>query len=440
MRRILLMKTKLARRLIQEQCTRGLVGLLFIVLVSAPAFYAQTLSRVLPEDAGLSSERLKRLSTALQAYVKEGALPGGVVLVARRGKVAYIEAFGQRDREAGSPMPEDAIFRIASQTKALVSVGVMILQEDGRLLISDRVGKYLPEFRETTVAVAKDGGGYDVVKAKRAITIRDLLTHTAGIGYGRGAARDRWEAAGITGWYFAERDEPIGATIARLAALPFDAQPGERWVYGYATDILGALIERVSGQTLDEFLRARLLEPLGMKDTHFYLPESKTDRLAVVYSPQPSGGLERAPEPGGMLGQGAYLKGPRKSYSGGAGLLSTAMDYARFLQMLLNGGELGGRRILSRKSVELMTVDHLGDIAFRPGEGFGLGFSVVKDLGVRGLAGSVGEFGWGGAYHSAYWVDPKEQLVVVYFTQLIPAGDVDDHGKLRALVYQAIIK
>jgi CubicO group peptidase (beta-lactamase class C family) len=435
----MMMNTKFARRLVQEQCAKVLVGLLLIVLVSAPAFYAQTLSRVLPEDVGLSSERLKRLSAALQGYVKEGKLAGGVVLVARRGKVAHVEAFGQRDREAGLPMPEDAIFRIASQTKALVSVGVMILQEDGRLLISDPVGKYLPEFRETTVAVPKDGG-YEVVKAKRAITIRDLLTHTAGIGYGRGISKDRWEAAGITGWYFAERDEPISATVSRLAALPFDAQPGERWVYGYATDILGVLIERVSGQTLDEFLRVRLLEPLGMKDTHFYLPEPKANRLAVVYSPRPAGGLERAPEPGGMLGQGAYVKGPRKSYSGGAGLLSTAMDYARFLQMLLDGGELNGRRILSRKSVELMTVDHLGDIAFRPGEGFGLGFSVVKDLGTRGLAGSVGEFGWGGAYHSAYWVDPKEQLVVVYFTQLIPAGDLDDHGKLRALVYQAIVK
>jgi CubicO group peptidase (beta-lactamase class C family) len=439
MRRILMMNSKLARRLIAQRA-RILVALLFVVLVSAPAFYAQSLSRVLPESVGLSSARLKRLSAALHGYVKDGKLPGGVVVVARRGKVAYLEAFGQRDREAGAPMPEDAIFRIASQSKALVSVGVMILQEEGRLLISDPVGKHLPEFRETTVAVPKDGGGYDVVKAKRAITIRDLLTHTAGIGYGGGVARDRWEAARITGWYFADRDEPISATVARMAALPFDAQPGERWVYGYATDILGALIERVSGDTLDEFLRSRIFAPLGMKDTHFYLPESKKDRFTVVYSARAGGGLERAPEPGGMVGQGAYVKGPRKSYSGGAGLLSTAIDYARFLQMLLNGGELDGKRILSRKSVELMTVDHLGNIAFQPGQGFGLGFSVVKDVGVRGAAGSVGEFGWGGAYHSAYWVDPKEQLVVVYFTQVIPAGDLDDQGKLRALVYQAILK
>jgi CubicO group peptidase (beta-lactamase class C family) len=421
---------------------RGSVLIAAVLLVAtalAPAARAQELPRTNPEAVGLSSERLRRLTDALNGYVKDGKLSGGVALVARRGKVAYVEAFGQRDREARAPMREDAIFRIASQTKALVSVAVMILQEDGRLLINDPVGKYLPEFRETTVAVPKPGGGYDVVKAKRPVTVRDLLTHTAGVGYGGGPARDRWEAARITGWYFADRDEPVGATVARMAALPFESQPGERWVYGYSTDILGALVERVSGQTLEEFLSARILRPLGMRDTHFYLPESKAGRFAVVYSATEAGGLERAPDPGGMAGQGAYLKGPRKSFSGGAGLLSTAEDYARLLSMLLNGGELGGKRILSRKSVELMTVDHLRGVAYREGYGFGLGFSVTKDLGASGQPGSVGEYGWGGAYHSAYWVDPKEQLIVVYFTQLIPARGLDDHDKLRALVYQAIV-
>lgn len=416
-----------------------IAAVLCVALASAPMAFAQTLPRAKPEAVELSSERLKRLSETLNAYVKDERLPGGVVLVARRGKVAYIEAFGQRDREAGAPMREDAVFRIASQTKALVSVGVMILQEEGRLLISDPVGKYLPEFRATTVAVPKQGGGYEVVKAKRPVTIRDLLTHTSGVGYGGGVARDRWEAAKITGWYFADRDEPVGATVARMAALPFEAQPGEKWVYGYSTDILGALLEKVSGQSLDEFLRARIFDPLGMKDTHFYLPESKAGRFAVVYSAKETGELERAPEPGGMVGQGAYVKGPRKSFSGGAGLLSTANDYARFLSMLLNGGELDGRRLLSRKSVELMTVDHINGVPYREGQGFGLGFSVVRDLGMRGQPGSVGEYGWGGAYHSTYWVDPKEQLIVVYFTQLIPARGLDDHDKLRALVYQAIV-
>jgi len=195
--------------------------------------------------------------------------------------------------------------------------------------------------------------------------------------------------------------------------------------------------ERVSGRPLDEFLRDTILDPLGMNDTHFYLPESKVDRLATVYSTSESG-LERAPDPGHMVGQGQYVKGPRVSFSGGAGLVSTASDYARFLQMMLNGGTLNGRRILSRKTVELMTVDHLHGIEFRPGQGFGLGFYVIEEVGTRGVPGTAGEFGWGGAYHSTYWVDPAEELVVVYLTQLIPAGRIDDHSKLRTLVYQAL--
>jgi CubicO group peptidase (beta-lactamase class C family) len=407
--------------------------------VAAQTAVAPALPMAQPEDVGLSSERLDRLTRVLNGYVEDGRLAGGVALVARGGRVAYLEAVGARDREAGAPMAKDAIFRIASQTKALVSVGVMMLQEEGRLLITDPLWRYLPEFRETTVAVPRDAGGYDVEPAARPITLRDLLTHTSGVGYGLGVARDRWEEAGITGWYFADRDEPIRATVSRMAALPFDAHPGERWVYGYSTDILGAVIEEVSGQSLDAFLRARILEPLGMRDTHFFLPPSDSARLAVVYAASAGGAIERAPAGGGRLGQGSYLRGPRTSYSGGAGLLSTASDYARFLQMLLNGGELEGVRILSPKTVQLMTVDHLGEVDYAPGQGFGLGFYVVEDVGARGVPGSRGEFGWGGAYHSVYWVDPVERLVVVYLTQLIPAAGLDDHGKLRSLVYQALL-
>ena len=410
-------------------------ALLFAVLVHA----ADPLPRAQPEEVGLSSERLRQLDTVLRGYVDDGRLAGSVLLVARRGKLVYLQAFGQRDREARAPMQPDSIFRIASQTKALVSVGVMMLAEQGKLQLTDPLWKYLPEFRETTVAVAKEGGGYDVVKAKRPITLRDLLTHTAGIGYGTGVAADKWQAAGIGGWYFADRQEPIAATVARMAALPFDAQPGEKWVYGYSLDILGVVIERVSGKPLDEFLRASIIDPLGMQDTAFYLSANERDRLAVVYSATESGKLERAPNPGAMVGQGAYLGGPRTSFSGGAGLLSTAGDYARFVQMLLNGGQLDGKRLLSRKSVELMTSDHLRSVPFRDGEGFGLGFSVARDLGARGQVGSVGEFGWGGAYHSTYWADPREQLAVVYLTQINPALGLDDFGKVRSLVYQAIV-
>lgn len=387
-------------------------------------------------SVGVSAERLDRLTTALEGYVQQGQLAGSVALVARRGQIVYHRAFGQLDREAGTPMQPDSIFRIASQTKGVIAVATMMLVEEGRLLLTDPLGKHLPEFRSTTVAVARPRGGYDVVPAKRAITVRDLLLHTSGIGYGSGVAADAWQQAGIQNYYFSDRDEPIGATVARMAALPMDAHPGEQWVYGYSFDILGALIERVSGQSLDVFLQERLFTPLGMVDTSFYLPEDKRGRLATVYG-RGADGLFRAPDDG-AAGQGAFVDGPRRSFSGGAGLLSTASDYARFLQMLLDGGQSDGRRYLSRKTVELMTSDHLSPLVFRPGVGEGLGFSVVIDLGRRGEPGSVGEFGWGGAYHSTYWVDPQEQLVVVYLTQLIPAGDIDDFGRLRALVYQAI--
>lgn len=416
-------------------------AILTLCLAAALSAYdlapAQVFAPAVPEREAVSSERLGRLTDTLQEYVDDRHLAGAVALIARHGRVVYHEAVGMRDIESGDAMRKDAIFRIASQTKALVSVAVMVLQEQGKLLISDDLSKYLPEFEATTVAVKQDGGGYEVEPSRRPIRLRDLLTHTAGIDYGTGIAEDRWAKAEIQGWYFAHRDETVRDTVARMASLPFAAHPGERFVYGYNTDILGAVIERVSGQSLDAFLREAILDPLGMEDTHFYLPPNKVGRLATVYSATDSG-LKRAPEPGLGIGQGHYVKGPRVSLSGGAGLLSTAEDYARFLQMLLNGGSLDGRRVLSRKSVELMTVDHLNGIPFRAGQGFGLGFSVVTDLGARGQPGSEGEFGWGGAYHSTYWADPREGLVVVYLTQLIPANGLDEHSKLRALVYQAL--
>jgi CubicO group peptidase (beta-lactamase class C family) len=386
----------------------------------------------------MSSARLARLGETLDSYAAESRLPGGVVLVARDGRVVYEHAFGERDRERRDPMREDAIFRIASQSKAIVSVAILMLQEEGKLLIGDPLSKYIPAFAHTTVAVHRDGGGYDVVDARRPITLRDLLTHTSGVSYGGGPAADRWKAAGITGWYLADRAEPIRATVDRMAALPLDAQPGEGFVYGYSTDILGAVVEVASGEPLDAFLRGHVFEPLGMPDTYFYLPPGKADRLAAVYNLPPGETLARAPDGPGMETQGQYVEGPRRSFSGGAGLVSTAEDYARFLQTMLDGGELDGVRILSPKTVQLMTTDHLGERYAAPGLGFGLGFEVVTDVGAQGAPGSVGKFGWGGAYHSTYWVDPSEGLVVVYFTQVIPAAGLDDHGKVRALVYQAI--
>ncbi len=251
----------------------------------------------------MSAERLGRLNSVFQDYVETNRLPGAVTLVARHGKIVHLGAYGQRDREADATMTADTIFRIASQTKAVVSVAIMMLQEDGRLLIDDPLGNYLPEFAQTTVAEPNEAGGYDIVPAKRPITVRDLLRHTSGYDYGSGPAADRWKAAGIQGWYFADRDEPIRETIRRLAALPAAAHPGERYVYGYSTDILGVVIEVVSGQTLAAFLQERIFDPLGMTDTHFYLPESKRDRLAAVYSLRRDKPLERAPDAGTMVRQ-----------------------------------------------------------------------------------------------------------------------------------------
>lgn len=416
-----------------------LTRLCLVALLSLYGLCAQALPEDEPEALGFSGDRLDRLPRVLQEYVEDGQLAGGVVLVARQGRIAHHSAFGYRDIGASDPMASDDLFRIASQTKAIISVAVMMLQEQGELLITDPVHHYLPEFAETTVAVPDGGGSYTVVPAERQITIRDLLTHTSGVSYGSGPAAELWADAGLQGWYTAHLEEPVRETVRRMAALPFDAQPGERWVYGYNTDILGALIEVVSGQSLDRFLHDRIFAPLDMNDTRFFLTtEAQRDRLVTVYS-SGENGVVRAPDESRMQAQGGYAAGPQQNFSGGAGLVSTALDYARFLQMLLNGGELDGARLLSPKTVQLMTANHVGELShFYPGNGFGLGFSIRQDLGSAGTPGTPGEFSWLGAYHSIYWVDPVENLLVVYLTQLIPARDIDDFGKLRTLVYQAI--
>ena len=412
----------------------------FVILVlSSSTTVAADFSRARPEGLGMSSERLGRLDTVLNSYVEKDQIAGQVLLVLRNGRIVHSLANGKRDIGTGEPMTEDTIFRIASQTKAIVSTGIMILHERGQLDISHPLSRYIPEWENVQVAVPDENGSYDLEPAERPITLRHLLTHTGGMSYGTGPASKEWEDANFQGWYFANKTETIGESIARMASLPLDAHPGTAWIYGYNTDILGAVIEKASGMDLNNFLQQEIFEPLDMSDSHFYLPESKRDRLAVVYQPKQGGGIEAIPAIDGMRSQGMYIDGPRISHSGGAGLLSTAKDYARFLQMTLNGGELDDKRILSRKTIELMTTNHLGELPFRSGQGFGLGFSIVTDLGERGTLGSVGEYGWGGAYHSTYWVDPLENLVVVYLTQIIPATGLDDYAKLRSGIYQAII-
>ncbi len=427
-------------------CLRLLKLSLALLLALAPLLRAEAPPAAKPEAVGLSSERLARLRAGMQRYVDEGRVAGLVTLVARNGRVVHHEAFGKADVETARPMSKDTIFRIASQSKALTSVAAMLLVEEGQLGLTDPVARYIPAFEKTTVAVppppgAVAGTPVSAVPAKRAITIRDLLTHTAGIGYGFGVAAEQWKAAGIQHWYFADRNEPVAAVVERMAALPMDAQPGEKYVYGYNTDILGVVVEKVSGLTLAEFLAKRITEPLGMVDTRFYLSPSQKDRLAAVYAAK-DGRYERAPE--GVRGQGHYLDGPRLAFSGGAGLLSTARDYGRFLQMLLNGGELDGVRLLSPKTVELMTANHVGKLFDERGPadagmGFGLGFDVVEDLGRNGRYGTRGAFGWGGAYHTTYWVDPQEKLVALLMTQLLPSTGSDLDGRFRTLVYQSVV-
>lgn len=410
------------------------------------AALADEWQRVAPEEVGMSAERLDRLTQVMQGYVDSGDIPGMVVLIARDGKVPYFETFGYQDLDSQTPMAEDTIFRIASQTKALISAGVMVLHEQGKLLLDDPLGDYLPEWQESTVAEPLDEGGFDIVPAERPITIRDMLTHTSGIpygGWGNPVNPDTWSSAGFSGWYLAGRERSIREVARAMSRLPMATHPGERWLYGYNTDLLGAVIEVASEQTLDVFLKETFFDPLGMDDTQFWLPEAEAGRLATVYDRTGEGELVRASDEADMWTQGQYIvgQGPNMTLSGGAGLLSTAEDYSVFLEMLRNGGvTMDGEQILSPASVELMTVNHLGDeIEYQPGMGFGLGFAITLDPGLRGVLSNEGEFRWGGAYHTTYWVDPEEELVVTAFTQMGQTSGIDDQGKLRALVYQAIV-
>ncbi len=425
---------------------RPLLSLLVIVGVAHAA--PQTESWNAPRGAGeqisaateISTERLASIDKLLQQYVDENLIAGAVALILQNGKPVYQHAAGWSDKEAGVRMAQDTIFRIASQTKALTSAAILTLQEQGKLSIGDPVSKYIPEFAKTTVLV-KNESGISTVPATRAITLRDLLTHTAGISYGTQpelaalyAEKQLGPAAG-PGWYTADKNEQTCTTMARLASLPFSAQPGTAYVYGYNTDILGCVVERASGVPLDEYFRTRITQPLRMKDTNFFLPKDQRQRLAAVYGTGANGKIARAAND--SKGQGHYVDGPRKNFAGGAGLLSTANDYARFLEMIRNGGALDGARILSPRSVALMTTNQIGDLHARDGMGFGLGFETVESYGANGME-APGSFGWGGAYGTNYRVDPTSGLVIVLMLQLMPNG-TDLGQKFANLVYQSLL-
>jgi len=406
-------------------------------IAATAALTAQTAKprTAVSSKALLPPERVERIDRALQRYVDENRIGGAVALVLRDGQPVYERAVGWSDKEAGRRMTTDTIFRIASQTKAITSTAILSLVEEGKLTLTDPVSRVLPQFAKTTVA-----SGGSIVPAKRAITIRDLLTHTAGISYGtEPAIASQYEAKGLgpaagLGWYTADKDEPVCATMERLATLPFVAQPGEQWVYGYNTDILGCVVERASGMSLDAFVKTRITDPLRMTDTQFFLPAAQRNRLAAVYASGDDALIRRAPD--GPRGQGNYVDGPRRSFSGGAGLLSTARDYGRFLEMIRRGGELDGVRILAPRTVRLMTTNQVGTLHSATGLGFGLGFETTDRYGANGMD-SEGAFGWGGAYGSVYRVDPEAKLGMVLMIQLLP-NTTDIRTVFPTLVYQAL--
>jgi len=382
-----------------------------------------------PEELGLSSLRLARLGECLGREIERGRVPGAVALVARRGRLGFFESFGHRDAASGAPMERNAIFRIYSMTKPITSVAAMMLWEEGRFLLSDPVAKYLPELADLKVAVAR-GAQIELVPLERPVTIHDLLRHTSGLTYefrGSGAVQKMYMSAKVY-----SRAQSSADQVATLSKLPLLHQPGTRWEYGRSTDVVGRLVEVLSGERLGAFFERHILAPLGMVDTAFHVPQHHQSRLAEPFA--------RDPESGGTV-QLLEVRSAPNFESGGGGLVSTASDYARFLQMLLSGGSLDGRRLLSRKTIEFMTADHLGPITgapdlLLPGHGFGLGFAVRLQAGIAQIPGSIGQYFWGGLAGTTFWVDPAEQLLALLLIQA--PGQRDYYRTLfRNLVYSA---
>jgi CubicO group peptidase (beta-lactamase class C family) len=402
--------------------TRVLV--LFLAgLIAAPVFSAN-LTVVKPEQAGMSTERLKRLSTALRGFIDQGELAGTVMLISRRGRVVHFEAQGLMDVDAKAPMTTDAIFRLASMTKPLTSVAIMMLLEEGRLLLNDPVSKFIPEFKNPKVAVPGAAGSLRpetrLVPAEREIDIRDLLTHSAGLALAMERGPEK---------------ETIGEYNRRLAKLPLRFHPGAAFEYGPATDVLASVVESISGQRFDQFLSERILKPLEMNDTFYYVPDGKLNRLATAYEAAQPKGIRR-------IQPARDMRGSQVRFGGASGLLSTAEDYLKFCNMLLNRGSYGGARMLSRKTIDLMTANHIGD---HPMEGphlagyrFGLGFRVLTDPGQMPGLSTPGEYGWAGAMGTYFWIDPKEEMIGILMTQKSPTPRmIRLHA--QALAVQAIV-
>lgn len=408
---------------------------------TAPVEHAYTLTEAIAADAGMSEERLLRIDDMINLAIEEQQIPGAVALVARKGKIVYHKAFGMAEVENGRAFERDDIFRIASQTKAITSTAVMMLWEEGKFSLDDPISKFIPEFKNAMIfeSLNEADSSFTARPATKAMTIRHLLTHTNGIGYGMiddDNFRKIYVKAGIREAFTTE-DISIEENIKKLAGLPLHFEPGEQFRYSMGLDVLGYLIEILSGQPLDQFYKERIFDPLGMEDSYFYLPESKYDRLVPVQTKTDGAWVNYPASP--FYDPDYPIKGAMRLFSGGGGLSSTARDYARFLQMYLNEGEYNGVRLLSRTTVETILSDQVGAMLGKGDSGHGLAFGILNEGGARwGGQGSTGTFNWGGYFNTQYFADPVEDVIGILMkqTQEIPA---DETGwKFRQLVFQAI--
>jgi CubicO group peptidase (beta-lactamase class C family) len=414
----------------------ALLAAITLALLTGPAGAQAPLPSARPEQVGLSTERLGQLGQVLRQEIAKGKIPGAVALVARKGRIAYHEAFGARDPATRAPMTRDAIFRIYSMTKPVTSVAIMMLQEEGRLVLNDPVSKFLPQLTKLQVAVEKkDASGQptlELVPAQREITIHDLLRHTSGFTYGGRTTnltvKEAYAREGVDA-----RDLTNAELVDRLAKVPLAHQPGTAWEYSRSVDVLGRVVEVISGKSLGGFFADRIFRPLGMKDSGFSVPQAQQGRLAQAFPIDPATGDKIA-----LID----VTTPPRYESGGGGAVSTTDDYVRFAQALLNGGRLDRARLLGRTTVAFMASDHLGPISAtirRPGYTFGLGFQVRRDVGLDGQSGSIGEYGWAGAGGTYFWVDPKEQVVAILMTQAPGPSRVYYRQLFKELVQQAIV-
>ena len=412
-------------------------------IIFVVSLHAQT--TVIPETQGFSRERLKRIDDYMSRVIGEEDISGSVVLIARKGKMVYHQAYGQRDREANDVMQRDDIFRLASMTKPITSVAVMMLYEQGKIRLDDPLSMYLPAFQNLSV-LELPSALKGVESAESPITIRNLLTHTSGLVYHwDGRLGEAYNAEGIP-MGLVDVDMQLEEGVELLTNLPLAFNPGTRWNYGMNTDVLSLLVEQVSGLRFDRFLKENIFDPLGMEDTYFFLPDNLLDRLAVVYDRRDDQPIERVPEGVLQYGQNIYSVdypyGEYRSYfSGGAGLSSTAYDYFKFLQMLLNGGIYEGKRLLSPTTVAMMTRNQIGKLEYPDaGYKFGLGFRVHTNPSESGDVWPVGVYDWGGFFNTRFWVDPENEIIGIIMNQLYPKGDLKLHQTFRNLTYQAIIE